>query len=125
MLNWFRRHASRIAATAIVSLTAVGGSALTPHQDDCHDAECPAVAVEHNAAAHRIAAPPRGTDAHPLHCLVCHFVQSFRPRPESKILSTPAIEAGIAIHVELFTAARRTQVAQPPLRSPPLAPVVS
>lgn len=124
MLTWFRFHASRIAATAIVSLTTVGGSALTPHQDDCHDAACRAMAVEHNAAAHRMAASPTGTDAHPQHCLVCHLVRSFRPRAEAKILSTPAAEAGTAVHVELFTAAASAPAAQPPLRSPPTSLVL-
>ena len=124
MLNWFRRHASRIAATAIVSLTAVGGSALTPHQDDCHDAVCRAMAVEHDASAHRIGGPSTESDIHPLHCLVCHWARSFRPRAEAKFLLTPAGEAGTAVHVAFFTVARSTQVAQPPLRSPPLSPVL-
>ena len=123
MLRWFRVHASRIAITAIVSLAGVGTSAISPHEDDCHDAACRAMAVEHDAAAHSIGAPPMGTDAHPLHCLVCHWARSFRPRTEAKVPSTPAAEAGTAVHVELFTAARSTQVAQPPLRSPPSSPV--
>jgi hypothetical protein len=120
MLHWFRVHASRIAIAAIASLAAVGVSASSPHEDDCHDAACRAMAVEHDASAHSIGAPPTATDAHPLHCLVCHWVRSFRPRTEAKILSTPAVETGTAVHVELFTAARSAQIAQPPLRSPPV-----
>ena len=90
MLRWFRVQASRIAITTIFSLAAVGVSAVSPHEDDCHDAACRAVAVEHDAAAHRYSAPPMGADAHPLHCLVCHWVRSFRPRTESHIMLTPA-----------------------------------
>ena len=123
MLRWFRVHASRIAITAIISLAAVGLSTVSPHEDDCHDAACLAMAVEHDAAAHRIGAPPVGTDAHPLHCLVCHWVRSFRLRTEAKVLSTPAAEAGTAVHVEIFTAAASAPAAQPPLRSPPSSPV--
>lgn len=123
MLSWFRVHASRIAVTAIVSLAAVGVSAGSPHEDDCHDAGCRAMAVEHDAAAHRFGAPPTGADAHPLHCLVCHWVRSFRPRTESRIIPTPAAEAGTAVHVELFTATASAPAAQPPLRSPPSSPV--
>jgi len=123
MLRWFRVHASRIAITAIISLATVGVSAVSPHEDDCHDAACRAMAVEHDADAHRIGAPPMGTDAHPLHCLVCHWVRSFRPRTEAKLLSTPAAEAGTEVHVALFRVAASAPVAQPPLRSPPQSPV--
>lgn len=124
MLRWFRVHASRIAIAAIISLGTVGVSAVSPHEDDCHDAACRAMAVQHDAAAHSIGAPAAGADVHPLHCLVCHWVRSFRPPTEARILSTPVAEAGTAVHVELFTAARSTQVAQPPLRSPPASPVL-
>ena len=123
MLRWFRIHAPRIAFTALVSLAAVGASTVSPHEDDCHDAACRAMAVEHDASAHRIGAPSTDGDIHPLHCLVCHWVRSFRPRAEAKFLSTPAVEAGTAVHVELFTAARSTQVTQPSLRSPPQSPI--
>jgi hypothetical protein len=122
MLRWFRVNASRIAIAAIASLAAVGTSAVSPHEDDCHDPACRAMAVEHNPAAHSIGAPSTDGDIHPLHCLVCHWVRSFRPPTEARTLSTPAAEAGIAIHVELFTARRSTQIAQPPLRSPPASP---
>jgi len=125
MLRWFRVHASRIAVAAIVSLGTVGVSAVSPHEDDCHDAACRAMAVEHDASAHQIGAPSAESDVHPLHCLVCHWVRSFRPRTEAKILSMPVAETGITLHIESFTAARSTQVAQPPLRSPPDSPVLA
>jgi len=123
MLRWFRIHAPRVAFTVLVSLAAVGASAVSPHEDDCHDAACRAMAVEHDGSAHRIDAPSTDGDIQPLHCLVCHWVRSFRPRAEARFLPTPAIEAGTAVHVELFTAARSTQVAQPSLRSPPQYPI--
>ena len=123
MLRWFRVQASRIAITTIISLAAVGVSAVSPHEDDCHDAACRAMAVEHDAAAHRFGAPPMGADAHPLHCLVCHWVRSFRPRTESQIMPTPAAEAGNVLYFEFFTAAASAPASQPPLRSPPSSPV--
>jgi len=123
MLRWFRVHASRIAVTAIIALAAVGVSTFSPHEDDCHDAACRAMAVEHDAAAHRIGAPSTSTDAPPQHCLVCHLARSFRPRTEAKPLSTPAAEAGTAVHVALLRVAASAPVAQPPLRSPPQSPV--
>ncbi len=122
MLGWFRAHASRIAVTAIISLAALGVSAVSPHVDDCHDAGCRAV-VDHDASAHAFGAPPTATEAPPLHCLVCHLARSFRPRTEARIMPTPAAEAGTAVHVEVFTAAVSAPAAQPPLRSPPSFPV--
>ena len=123
MLGWFRVRASRIAVTAIISLATVGVSAGSPHEDDCHDAGCREMVVEHNAAAHRFGAPPTGADDHPLHCVICHWVRSFRPRAEARIMSAPAVNAGTSVHIEFFTAAVSAPAAQPPLRSPPFSPV--
>ena len=117
-MRWFRVHASRIATAAMLSLAAVGVSVAAPHDDDCHDAACHPFAVEHDASAHRITAPA-AADSHPLHCLVCHWARSFRPRTESRVLPTPAVEPGITVHVEYFTAAVSASVAQPSLRAPP------
>jgi hypothetical protein len=121
MLHWFRVRASRIAALATVALVTAGGSSVVSHQDDCHDAACHPIAVEHDASAHRITAPD-AADSHAPHCLACHWARSFRPRPESRVLPTPAAEPGITIHVEYFTAAVSAPAAQPPLRSPPSSP---
>lgn len=123
MLCWFRVHAPRIALAAILSFAAVGASAVAPHEDDCHDAACWAMAVEHDAAAHRLSARPTGADAQPLHCLVCHWGRSFRPRTEARVLFTPVAETAAAVHVEIFTAAAAAPAAQPPLRAPPTPPV--
>ena len=123
MLRWFRVHASRVAVAAIISLAAVGISAVSPHVDDCHDAGCRAMAVNHDASAHAIGASSTSTDAYPLHCLVCHWARSFQPRPEARIVSAKAADAGTAVHVDLFTAASAALAAQPPARSPPSSPV--
>lgn len=122
MLSWFRVHASRIAVTAIIALTSVGLSAVSPHVDDCHDAGCLAFAVEHDAAAHVIGAPPAADHA-PLHCLVCHLVRSFRLGAEAHIVSTPAVGAGTAIHIQRSSPPESALAAQLPARAPPTSPV--
>jgi hypothetical protein len=121
MLQWFRVRASCIGTLATVALAAAVGSSVAPHHDDCHDAACQPIAIEHDASAHRITAPA-AVDSHPLHCVVCHWARSFRPRAESRVLPMPAAEPGITVHVEYFTAAVSAPVAQPPLRSPPSSP---
>ena len=119
MLRWFRARASRIATATIVSLAALGGSAFSPHGDECHDTACLAMAVEHDADAHRIVAPRTGSVDHPLHCLVCHWGRSFRPRIDASVLTVPFAETGATLHVEPFTIPAVARAAQPPLRSPP------
>jgi hypothetical protein len=122
MLQWFRTRASTIATVAILSMAAVGGSAVVPHEDDCHDA-CPATAGQHNPAAHRIGGTPVDADSHPLHCLVCHWARAFRPRTEARVVSAPSTETAVNIYVEIVSVSGRAPVAQPPLRSPPSSPI--
>lgn len=121
MLQWFRIRAARVAATTLVGLIAVGGAAVAPHDDDCHDAACRAVVVEHDASAHRVGAPSLA-ESHPLHCLVCHWVRAFRPPAEARFVSTLASATSVRIHIQFFVVSSRAPVAQPPLRSPPASP---
>jgi hypothetical protein len=120
MLKWFRARASSIALVAMLSMAAVGGSAVVPHEDDCHDA-CPAAG--HNPAAHRIGGKSVDADSHPLHCLVCHWARAFRPRTEARVVSAPSTEATVNIYIEIVSISGRAPVAQPPLRSPPASPI--
>jgi hypothetical protein len=122
MLQWFRARASCIAAVAVLSMAVVGGSTVVPHEDDCHDTACRAIAVEHNAAAHRIGSTSADDGSHPLHCVVCHWVRAFRPRTEARIVSLPASDTGVSIPAAFVTISGRAPVAQPPLRSPPSSP---
>jgi len=121
-MHWFRGCARRIAATLLVSVIALGGSMAAPHEDDCHDSACHPGAVPHDASAHAFSAPNQAEASHPLHCLVCHWARSFRPYITATFVATPAAYTGICIHLDLITVARRAQVAQPPLRSPPSSP---
>ena len=122
-MYWIRACVRRVAAGVLVSVIALGGSMATPHADDCHEAACAPVAVPHDASAHAFRGADEAPGAHPLHCLGCHWARSFRPHSEIRFVSSPAIEAGVRIHVELVPAASSTTVAQPPLRSPP-SPIV-
>jgi len=125
MLQWFRLRAARLAAATLVWTSAVSGAAVAPHEDDCHDAACPAVIVEHDAAAHRVKPAKDGPDSHALHCLVCHWVRAFRPRTEGRFVSAPASEAGVRLSVQLVVLTGRAPVARPPLRSPPAPPLAA
>jgi hypothetical protein len=119
---WFRVRARTVAATLLVSLVSLGMSLYARHAVDCHDADCGTILVAHDASAHRVASDPAAAEAHPLHCLVCHWARSFRPRIEVRFLAAPAAQAGVTVHVEYSTAAVSAPVAQPPLRSPPSSP---
>ncbi len=123
MLAWFRAQSSRIATVAMVSLAILGASAVTPHVDDCHDSACLSMAVEHDAAAHRIVASSAGDEVHPLHCLVCHWLRSFRPQTEARVLLVSVPETDIVSPIESFAAAMAALAVQPPLRAPPVSPV--
>ena len=125
MLHWFRAKASSIAVTAMLSMAVVSGAAVVPHEDDCHDAACRAIAAEHNPSAHRVGATPVDEDNHPLHCLVCHWVRAFRPNAESRVVSSPATHAAASISIDVVTVSGRAPVAQPPLRSPPASPITA
>lgn len=123
MLRRARRHASTVAATLLVSVITLGGSLAAPHHDVCHDTACVPVAVEHDAAAHQMRANAGTPAAHPLHCLVCHWARSFRPRTEARIVSAPEVEARTRVGTEPVAVFASASVAQPPLRSPPASPV--
>jgi hypothetical protein len=119
MLQWCRVRASRIAAVALLSLAAMGGSYASVHPADCHDG-CVALFVEHDHSAHRMHAPAASADASPpLHCLVCHWARSFRPHTEVRFVHAPVEPAGVQVHPQIVAVSPAAPAAQPPLRSPP------
>jgi hypothetical protein len=121
VLTWFRRRRASIGATLLVSLATFGGSFALPHWLECHGHDCAPIFVEHDAAAHRFQADISEAEAHPLHCLVCHWARSFRPRPEAAYQPAPAVESTPRVHPEFFAVTPAALAAQPPLRSPPTA----
>jgi hypothetical protein len=122
MLRWFRIHATRITLATLCALASLGASSVLPHGDDCHDIVCLPMTVEHDADAHRFVAPPTGVDAPHLHCLVCHWLRSFRPQTETRVLFVSGAEAGAVHYIDSFAASLAAPAAQPPLRAPPVAP---
>ena len=125
MLHWFRARAASIAAIAGLALTAAIGSSIAPHQDDCHDALCASVAaVPHDPSAHSVGRAPSETER-PLHCVLCHWARTFRPRPEARVVSSSSAAAPLALPLQLFVTAAGAPVSQPPLRSPPAFPSVA
>jgi hypothetical protein len=125
VLVWFRRHRSLPAIVVLATLAAMGASQLVPHEDDCHEAGCLPVAVEHDASAHRMGGAKTDTHGHQLHCLACDWVRTFRPRAEVAFQALPAMGAGASAPVDVFAIALATLAAQPPLRSPPASPVLA
>lgn len=119
MLHWFRSRASGVAAMLLLSLAALDGSAVSPHEDDCHDPGCSLAVVEHDATAHRITASSTVPGSHPLHCLVCHWTRTFRPQIATTFVASPTVLVRTYVRFDLVIVARNAQVAQPPLRSPP------
>jgi hypothetical protein len=115
------RQRSRQGVTALVLLMSLVG---IPHNTDpFHDIENSIVLVPHDESAHRIVPARTDTDAHPLHCLVCHLMRSFRPRTEVRNLSPAMDRIGARFHTPTFTALSAAPMAQPPLRSPPTSPI--
>ncbi len=123
MLARFRQRGSCIAVAVLASLASLGISLSGAHADDCHN-DCIVVAV-HDVSAHQISAEVRDAESPPLHCLVCHWARSFRPRGEVVFVAAPVAATGIWINVEIYTATPTAPSAQPPLRSPPASPVLS
>ena len=124
MLSWFRASASRIATVVVVSLAALGTSAVGSHGDDSHDSACVAASVEHDAAAHRFTSPQSPDPSQPDHCLVCHWVRSFRPRTEARVVFGRGVQTVAVRQVEGVTTLAIGRIAQPPLRAPPISPNV-
>ena len=76
MLQWFRARARGLAAGVLCSLATVGALSLTEHEFECDDASEGVFRV-HDPEAHHVGTP--STDERPpLHCLLCHWAQSFR-----------------------------------------------
>ena len=123
MMKWFRFTRRCTAVMVLASLASLGISLAGAHPDDCHD-DC-LTAVVHDASAHQISSGSSVPTAPPLHCLVCHWVRSFRPRSQAVFVSAPVAATGIWINVEIFTAAAVAPSAQPSLRSPPASPALS
>ena len=120
MLKVVRARTSSVAAALLVSLL----SLQLPHTaDEDHDSHASAVLFAHDPSTHAVGNPAPGNEAPPLHCVVCHIARSFRPQTAASSLPLPVVSISTLVHIEVFTAARPSVVAQPPLRSPPASPL--
>ena len=120
MLKFVRARTSSVAAALLVSLL----SLQLPHTADAdHDSHGSVVLFAHDPSTHAVGTQAPGDEAPPLHCVVCHIARSFRPQAAASSLPVPVVSTSTLVHLEVFTAARLSVVAQPPLRSPPASPL--
>lgn len=122
MLRWSRVHSSRIAVIAVSSLFAAGVATVSPHEDDCHDAACSAIAVEHDAADHHFTASAVDKNDHALHCTIHHLIRIFRLRSKARI-SPASADTGATVHTDFFAILVTASDTRPPLRGPPASPL--
>src|SRR5215207_10146784 len=103
MLRAFRTRGWSIVTAWLLfaSLGTTSFGALI-HAQSNHDA-FPA-SLEHDASAHRFQGDAPEAPPHPLHCLVCHWARTFRPRPEIAFQPAPAAERRLRLPVILFVA---------------------
>ena len=124
MLHQIRRHLRVLAATVLVSVSALGFWSSTVHELDCHDAECLPVVAVHDASAHvfRGATPPAGERE--IHCVLCHWTRAVGPGVQSVSAVPAVVTRSLAIPVADASVARLVTAAQPPLRAPPASSTV-
>ena len=84
-------NSSRVA----VALTLVGALLAVPMAPTFHaaandDAGCDPVVVAHDAAQHRVDAPPKGQAPSSEHCAICHLIRSTRDTDTTERYSTHA-----------------------------------
>jgi hypothetical protein len=76
MLKWFRARAGTWALVALWSFTALGTLSTTAHGLMCGDELSPVFIAGHGPDAHAVGAAQ--SRERPTHCVLCHWMQSFR-----------------------------------------------
>ena len=76
MLKWFRARACGWALIVLWSFTTLGTLATTAHGLACGDELSPEFIAGHRPNAHAVG--PAKTHERPQHCVLCHWMQSFR-----------------------------------------------
>jgi hypothetical protein len=103
-----------------VSLVTLTISSAVPHADDCHGAECAAVA-RHDPSGHTVGRFEQ-TGEHPNHCVACHWTRSVRPAPETTQVPAPVVAEDGRIALDAFSLPAQTSLLRPSLRAPPVSP---
>jgi hypothetical protein len=122
MVGSFRTGLASLVTLLVLSLS----MAEMPHLSaGHHDVDFDLVVVVHDGSAHKVGNGGSPIEAGADHCLACHWGRAFRPGVESSGIDSPVVEARTARILEQSFVPARAPVAQPPLRSPPHAPVPS
>jgi hypothetical protein len=118
-----RVRARAIAMALLVSLGTLTASTAVPHEDDCHGSMCAPFAAAHDPSQHSLEAAPFAPDDHTLHCVMCHWTRLLRPPAEAVQQPARAASAAVRLPIDGDSLPRACTSAQPPLRSPPPAPL--
>ena len=121
MLAWYRARTRSLASLLLVALASLAAATGAPHADDCHETLCITAVVEHDPAAHQVQGKPP-SDAHPLHCVICHWIRAFKPAAQTAYSQTPPVPDDVLVHAPFVGTPASFPAAQPPLRSPPAPP---
>lgn len=76
MLQWFRARAGAWAVVVLCSFTALGTLSTTAHGLVCGDELSPAFIAGHTPDTHAVGG--ERVRERPTHCVLCHWMQSFR-----------------------------------------------
>ncbi|HZI79336.1 MAG TPA: hypothetical protein VFD69_07475 [Vicinamibacterales bacterium] len=120
-----RRHLRVIAATVLVSVSAIGAWSTIAHGLECHDAECAPAVVAHDASAHAFRGAELPGGEREVHCVLCHWTRAFGPRVQSVSAAPSFVSRPLAVSVADASVARLIAADQPPLRAPPSAPTLA
>jgi hypothetical protein len=121
MVHQIRRHLRALAATMLVSLSALGAWSTIAHGLDCHDAECLPAVVAHDASAHAFNSPEPPDGERELHCVLCHWTRAFSPGVQSVSAAPVPVSRSLTIPTADASVVRMVAAVQPPLRAPPSA----
>jgi hypothetical protein len=124
MLQWIRARGRLVAATVLVALVGLGGVSSVSHAGDCHDQDCGMSVLPHDPASHSIRTGS-AAESHPLHCVLCHWTRSTRPSTEAAHHLPRPVTDPVRLYAEVLGALSLVHAAQPPLRSPPVAPALN
>jgi len=116
MLTWFRVRAGTWAMVVLLSF-AVVGALSTAHEFGCEDELAEGFVVSHAPGSHSLTATR--TSQKPDHCVLCHWLQSFRAggiRATRIVIAQESVPARTVSLVQPTRAVARLDL---PSRAPP------